>query len=48
MWLYFHLFAMNVAKEYPHSWPLVETLCEGKDNVIINTVSLNTLLLHYF
>ena len=35
---------MKVAKENPHSWPLVEVLCEGKDNVIINyTVSLKCI-----
>lgn len=42
---FFYLFAMKVAKENPRSCPLVEALCEGKDNVIINTVSLNELLL---
>ena len=34
---------MKVAKENPHSWPLVEVLCEGKDNVIINTGSLKCI-----
>ena len=34
---------MKVAKENPHSWPLVEVLFEGKDNVIINTVPLKCI-----
>lgn len=41
--LSFVCYESKVAKENPHSWPLVEVLCEGKDNVIINTVSLKCI-----